>query len=87
MMSLRGALYYFHELAKPFPPDSMGSIYHILENGTMVELGIEKPFLNEYTYDDYSLYGIDTIQLAPFYRRFFRNVKIDSITFEYKEKV
>ena len=87
MISLRGALYYFHELAEPVPPDSMGSIYHILENGTMVELGIEKPFLNEYTYDDYSLYGIDTIQLAPFYRRFFRNVKIDSITFEYKEKV
>ena len=86
-MSLRGALYYFHELAKPFPPDSMGSIYHILENGTMVELGIEKPFLNEFTNDDNLQYNIDQIQLAPFSRRFYKNVRVDNITFEYKTKV
>ena len=83
LITMRGNLYYFHDLASPNPKDSIGAINHILRNGTMIDLKVDKPFLNEYDIDDDTTFWIYFIQLVPFNRRFFKNVKKDSYNLEY----
>ena len=85
LITLRGNLYYFHDLANPsqYQYDSMGSIYHILENGTMIDLERDKPFINEFDINDYEAFRIQTIQLTPFIRRYFKNVTTSGINLKY----
>ena len=85
MINLRGSLYYFHDLASPkqYQHDSMGSIYQILENGTMIDLKMDKPFIKEFNINDYGAFRIQAIQLAPFIRRIFRNVTASGINLKY----
>ena len=85
LITLRGNLYYFHDLANPsqYQYDSMGSIYHILENGTLIDLKMDKPFINEFNINDYGAFRMQTIQLAPFIRRIFRNVTTSGINLKY----
>ena len=85
MINLRGSLYYFHDLAFPnqYQYDSMGSIYHIWENGTMIDLKMDEPFINEFDINDYGAFRIQAIQLAPFIRRIFRNVTASGINLKY----
>ena len=85
LINLRGNLYYFHDLASPnqYQYDSMGSIYHILENGTMIDLERDKPFINEFDINDYEAFRIQTIQLTPFIRRYFKNVTTSGINLKY----
>ena len=63
MINLRGSLYYFHDLASPkqYQHDSMGSIYQILENGTMIDLKMDKPFIKEFDINDYGAFRMKTI--------------------------
>ena len=84
---MRGNLYYFHDLASPEPKDSIGAINRILRNGTMIDLKVDKPFLNEYDIDDDTTFWIDFIQLVPFSRRFFKNARNDSYNLEYTKFV
>ena len=85
MINLRGSLYYFHDLATPkqYQYDSMGSIYHILENGTLIDLKMDKPFINEFNINDYGAFRIQAIQLAPFIRSILRNVTTSGINLKY----
>ena len=80
LINLRGNLYYFHDLASPY---YMGSIYQILHNGTMIDLKIDKPFIKEFDINDYGAFKMQTIQLAPFIRRFFKNVTTSGINLKY----
>ena len=61
----------------------MGSIYHILDNGTMINLKMDKPFIKEFDINDYGAFRMQTIQLAPFIRRFFKNVTTSGINLKY----
>ena len=85
LINLRGNLYYFHDLADPneYQYVSMDSSYHILENGTMIDLEWDKPFINEFDINDYGAFRMQTIQLAPFIRRFFKNVTTNGINLKY----
>ena len=87
LITMRGNLYYFHDLASPDPNDSIGAINHILRNGTMIDLKVDKPFLNEYDIDDDTTFWINFIQLVPFSRRFFKNARNDSYSLEYTKFV
>ena len=71
LINMRGNLYYFHDLASPYPEDSIGAINRVFRNGTMIDLKVDKPFLNEYDIDDVTTFWINFIQLVPFSRRFF----------------
>ena len=84
LITMRGNLYYFHDLANPNPKDSIGAINRISRNGTMIDLKVDKPFLNEYDIDDDSTFWMNFIQLVPFSRRFFKN---DSYNLEYTKFV
>ena len=85
LINLRGNLYYFHDLASPnqYQYNSMGSIYHILDNGTMIDLKMDKPFIKEFDINDYGAFRMQTIQLTPFIRRFFKNVATIGINLKY----
>ena len=85
LINLRGNLYYFHDLASPsqYQYDSMGSIYHILDNGTLVDLKMDKPFIKEFDINDFGAFSIQNIQLAPFIRRFFKNVTTSGSNLKY----
>ena len=87
LITMRGNLYYFHDLASPEPKNSIGAINRILRNGTMIDLKVDKPFLNEYDIDDDTTFWIDFIQLVPFSRRFFKNARNDSYNLEYTKFV
>ena len=70
LIALRDNLYYFHEL------DSHEfAINRIFRNGTTIDLKVEKPFIDEYDEHNSNVFMIDHIQLAPFSRRFLKNVK------------
>jgi hypothetical protein len=77
LIALRDNLYYFHELANPSYPVAINRIFR---NGTTIDLKMEKPFLDEY---DLDAVMIDHIQLAPFSRRFLKNVKNYGVNLEY----
>ena len=87
LITMRGNLYYFHDLASPDPKYSIGAINRILSNGTMIDLKVDKPFLNEYDIDDDTTFWINFIQLVPFSRRFFKNAIKDSYNLEYTKFV
>ena len=87
LITMRGNLYYFHDLASPYPKDSIGAINRVFRNGTMIDLKVDKPFLNEYDIDDDTTFWIGFIQLVPFSRRFFKNVRNDSYNLEYTKIV
>ena len=48
LIALRGNLYYFHKLANKDFTYSTGAINRILENGTRIDLKVDKLFLHEY---------------------------------------
>ena len=75
LIALRDNLYYFHELASPYFPVAINRIFR---NGTTIDLKVEKPFL-----DDSNVFMIDHIQLAPFSRRFIKNVENYGLNLEY----
>ena len=77
LIALRDKLYYFHELANPSYPVAINRIFR---NGTTIDLKMEKTFLDEY---DLDAVMIDHIQLAPFSRRFLKNVKNYGVNLEY----
>ena len=86
MIALRGNLYYFHKLAELANKDftnSIGAINHILENGTRIDLKVDKLFLHENDDLDSNAITMRHIQLAPFSRRFFKTVKIDGLDLKY----
>ena len=87
LITMRGNLYYFHDLASPYQRDSVGAINHVFTNGTMIDLKVDKPFLNEYDIHDETTFWIDFIQLVPFSRRFFKTVRSDSYNLEYTKIV
>ena len=60
LITVRGINYFFYQLALSNVDSSPINI--ILENGTMVDLNIDRPFEKEN--------GIQKISLAPFYQRF-----------------
>ena len=78
LIALRDNLYYFHELAS-----HEFAINRIFRNGTTIDLKVEKPFLDEYDEHDSNAFMIDHIQLAPFSRRFLKNVKNYGLNLEY----
>ena len=86
LIALRGNLYYFHKLAQLADKDftnSIGAINHILENGTRIDLKVDKLFLHEYDGLDSNAFVMRHIQLAPFRRRFFKTVKSDGLNSKY----
>ena len=71
LIALRGNLYYFHKLANKDFSNSIGAINRILKNGTRIDLKVDKL----YDGSDSNAFIMHYIQLAPFSRRFFENVK------------
>ena len=83
LINLRGNLYYFHDLANQDFSNSIGAINRILKNGTLIDLKVEKL----YDGSDSNSFMMHHIQLAPFSRRFFENVKNDSLILKYTKFV
>ena len=77
LIALRDNLYYFHELAS-----HEFAINRIFRNGTTIDLKVEKLFRDEYDENGSNTFMIDHIQLAPFSRRFLKNVKNYSLNKE-----
>ena len=71
LIALRGNLYYFHKLANKDFSNSIGAINRILKNGTRIDLKVDKL----YDGSDSNAFIMHYIQLTPFSRRFFENVK------------
>ena len=78
LIALRDNLYYFHELANPSFPVAINRIFR---DGTTIDLKVEKPFLDDE--HDSNTFMIDHIQLAPFSRRFIKNVENYGLNLEY----
>ena len=87
LIALRGNLYYFHELANQDFSIFISAINHILKNGTRIDLKMDK--LDEYVLNgsDSDAFIMHHIQLVPFSRRFFENVKNDSLNMKYTKFV
>ena len=80
LIAFRGNLYYFHELAtQDFSKPFIGAINRILKNGTRIDLKMD----NLYDGSDSDVFIMHHIQLVPFSRRFFENVKNDSLNMKY----
>ena len=79
MISFRGNLYYFHDLANQDFSNSIIAINHILKNGTWIDLKVDKL----YDGSDSDVFMMPHIQLVPFSRRFFENVKNNVLNLEY----
>ena len=78
LIALRDNLYYFHELAS-----HEFAINRIFRNGTTIDLKVENLFRDEYNEHNSNTFMIDHIQLAPFSRRFLKNVENYSLNLEY----
>ena len=63
---MRGFHYFFHQLENSYADSS--PINKILENGTVVDLNMDRPFEKEV--EILQDYGIQKFALAPFYQRF-----------------
>ena len=87
LIALRGNLYYFHKLANKDFSIFISAINHILKNGTRIDLKMDK--LDEYVLNgsDSDAFIMHHIQLVPFSRRFFENVKNDSLNMKYTKFV
>ena len=83
LIALRGNLYYLHELANQDFGNSIGAINRILKNGTWIDLKMDKL----YDGSDSDVFKMHHIQLVPFSRRFFENVKYDSLNLKYTKFV
>ena len=83
LIALRGNIYYFHKLANKDFTNSIGAINRILENGTRIDLKVDKLFLHEYDGLDSNAIEMRHIQLVPFSRRFLKTVKIDGLNLKY----
>ena len=81
LIALRGNLYYFHKLA------NLGAINRILKNGTQIDLKMDKLYEYVLNGSDSDEFNIHHIQLVPFSRRFFENVKNDSLNMKYTKFV
>ena len=79
LIALRGNLYYFHDLANQDFSNSIIAINHILKNGTWIDLKVDKLYYGS----DSDVFMMPHIQLVPFSRRFFENVKNDSLNMKY----
>ena len=82
LIALRGNLYYFHDSVNQDFGNSLGVINHILMNESRIDLKVEELFLH-----DNNAFITDHIQLAPFSRRFFENVKNDGLNLKYTKIV
>ena len=87
MIALRGNLYYFHELANQDFSNLIGDINHILKNGTRIDLKMDKLYEYVLNGSDSDAFIMHHIQLVPFSRRFFENVKYDSLNLKYTKFV
>ena len=83
LIALRGNLYYFHKLANKDFSNSIGAINRILKNGTWIDLKMDKL----YDGSDSDVFIMHHIQLVPFSRRFFENVKNYSLNMKYTKFV
>ena len=83
LIALRGYLYYFHELVNQDFSNSIGAINLILKNGTWIDLKMDKL----YDGSDSDAFIMPHIQLVPFSRRFFINVKKYSLNMKYTKFV
>ena len=83
LIALRGNLYYFHDLANQDFSNSIGVINLILKNGTWIDLKVDKL----YDGSDSDAFTMPHIQLVPFSRRFFENVKNYSLNMKYTKFV
>jgi hypothetical protein len=79
LIALRGNLYYFHELANQDFSNFIGAINRISKNGTWMD--------KLYDSSDSFAFIMHEIQLVPFSRRFFGNVKNDSLNMKYTKFV
>ena len=66
VITVRGFHYFFHQLE--FSEIDSSPINKILENGTVVDLNIDRPFEKEVQISQD--YGSQKFALAPFYQRF-----------------
>ena len=66
VITVRGFHYFFHELE--YSDFDSSPINKILENGTVVDLNMDRPFEEEVKISQD--YGIQKFALAPFYQRF-----------------
>ena len=87
LIALRGNLYYFHELANQDYSNFNGAINHILKNGTWIDLKMDKLYEYDLNGSDSDAFIMHHIQLVPFSRRFFENVKNDSLNMKYTKFV
>ena len=83
LIALRGNLYYFHELANQDFSNFILAINHILKNGTRIDLKMDKLYEYVLNGSDSDAFIMHHIQLVPFSRRFFENVKNDSLNMKY----
>ena len=87
LIALRGNLYYFHELANQDFSNFILAINHILKNGTRIDLKMDKLYEYVLNGSDSDAFIMHHIQLVPFSRRFFENVKNDSLNMKYTKFV
>ena len=83
LIALRGNLYYFHKLANKDFSNSIGAISLISNNGTWIDLKVDKLIDGS----DSDAFIMPYIQLVPFSRRFFENVKNYSLNMKYTKFV
>ena len=79
MIALRGNLYHFHDLPNQDFSNYIVAINHILKNGTAIDLKVDK----RYDHSDSDAFIMPHIQLVPFSRRFFENVKYVALNLKY----
>ena len=70
VITVRGFHYFFHQLENSYADSS--PINKILENGTMVDLNMDRPFEKEY---NILMESVGNFALAPFYQRFIEMYK------------
>ena len=87
LIALRGNLYYFHELANQDFSNFIGAINRILKNGTQIDLKMDKLYEYVLNGSEADAFIMHNIQLVPFSRRFFENVKNDSLHMKYTKFV
>ena len=87
LIALRGNLYYFHELANQDFSHFIGAINRISKNGTRIDLKMDKLYEYVLNGSDSDAFIMHHIQLVPFSRRFFENVKNDSLNMKYTKFV
>ena len=76
IVTLRGAQYFFYQLIDYHDPFSKSGpiISRILGNGTIVDLNVTKPPLEEAFHELEDKRGL-AVQIAPFLQRFYKNMK------------